>query len=215
MKRKFEVVARKMKELQVATTWRDKKDQIEKPQCHFFIGAYDELVLQPTIRPDLDRVSNYTRDEGGQLFLQVPDGFDQVKIGKRFVAMGKEMQKGKSAGNNWAIAKDIRDFHRLLYGDAKFRTQGKNKQAKIRDTHTPKNRRRDNEIRTISSQNDDDEELEFVYKQPKIRRTHTRKKRRSNNAIRTISSTRKKRRSDNEIRTISSQNHDDDEFAFV
>ena len=89
--------------------------------------AYDELVVQPTMRPDLDRVSNYTRDEGGQLFFQVPDGFDQVKIGKKFEAMGKEMQNSKSEDNNWAIAKDIREFHKLLYGDSKFRTQGNNK----------------------------------------------------------------------------------------
>ena len=82
--------------------------------------------------------------------------------------MGKEMQKGKSAGNNWAIAKDIREFHKLLYGDSKFRIQGNNKQAKIRDTpSTQKKKRTDNEIRTISSRhagkrNDDDDEFEFV-----------------------------------------------------
>ena len=163
MKRKFEVVARKLKELQVATTWRDRTDQIAKPQCHFFMVAYDELVVQPPLRPDLDRIWNYKRREGGQFFFQVPEGFDQVKIGKKFEAMGKEMQNGKKTGTNWTIAKDIREFHQLLYGDSKFRTQGKNKQAIIRDTSKKRKRRNGkktrndtekevvNEIRVISS----------------------------------------------------------------
>ena len=119
--------------------------------------AYNKLVVQPTMRPNLDRISNYRRREGGQFFFQVPEGFDQVKIGKKFEAMGKEMQNGKHNGSNWTIAKDIKEFHQLLYGDSKFRTQGKNKQAVIRDTSKKRKRRNDtekevvNEIRVISS----------------------------------------------------------------
>ena len=80
--------------------------------------------------------------------------------------MGKEMQNGKQEGKNWAISKDIREFHKLLYGDSKFRTQGNNKQAKICDAPTKQKKRTDNEICTTSSKrkkcNDTDNEVCFV-----------------------------------------------------
>ena len=169
MIRKFGVVARKMNELQVATTWSDEKDQIEKPQCHFCMFAYDELVLQPSKRAQYDRIESYRRRKGGQFFFSVPDGFDVAKFGKKFEEIGKEMQQGsRSFGTNWRITKNTEEFHRMLYGDAKFESQGNNKQAKTRNgkkkesTHKRKRNHNNENGDTKFCSKDDNEE-------PKIR----------------------------------------------
>ena len=54
------------------------------------------------------------------------------------------MENGGRSGTNWKITKNIKEFHHLLYGDSKFRTQGDNKQAKIR-TNTIENAHEDKE----------------------------------------------------------------------
>ena len=59
--------------------------------------------------------------------------------------MGKEMENGGKSGTNWKITKNIKEFHHLLYGDSKFRSQGDNKQAKTRTN-------------TMESTNEDEEE---------------------------------------------------------
>ena len=42
------------------------------------------------------------------------------------------MEQGGRSGTNWKITEDIKDFHHSLFGQSGFRTQGNNKQAKIR-----------------------------------------------------------------------------------
>ena len=73
--------------------------------------------------------------KGGSFFFQVPKDFDVVSMGKKFKKMGREMEQGGRSGTNWKITEDIKDFHHLLYGQSGFRTQGNNKQAKIRTTN--------------------------------------------------------------------------------
>ena len=48
-----------------------------------------------------------------------------------FEEMGKEMKEKRISGTNWTITKNTEEFRKMLYGDAKFCSQGVNKQAKI------------------------------------------------------------------------------------
>ena len=70
--------------------------------------------------------------KGVSFFFQVPKDFDVVSMGKKFKKMGHEMEQGGRSGTNWKITEDIKDFHHSLFGQSGFRTQGNNKQAKIR-----------------------------------------------------------------------------------
>ena len=48
------------------------------------------------------------------------------------------MQKGGQSSTNWKITEDIEEFHHFLYRESSFRSQGANKQAKIRTKNVKK-----------------------------------------------------------------------------
>ena len=126
--RVFESAARKVKELQIITTWKHKQDIDDKPKVQFTLMSYDEMIEEPN-KPCLSR---YKREESQISFL-VPRGFDPKIMGKTFEEIGKEMKKGKRSGSNWKIVEDIYEQHRRVFGSKRFRPQGigtpKDKQA--------------------------------------------------------------------------------------
>lgn len=87
--------------------------------------SYDEMVPEPH-NAQFDR---YKRSEGGKFFFMVPDDFDPKFLGEHLEKIGKAMKKGKRTGSNWKIVAGILDYHRCLYGNKKFGSQGKNNQA--------------------------------------------------------------------------------------
>ena len=127
--RKFELVARRTKELQLITTWADPYDIEDKPKLQFSLMSYDEMIPEPTKAYR----SRFQRPEGGVFSFLVPKGFDTKAMGEKLEAIGKEMKNGVNCGSNWKIVDDIQDHHVRLFGDKKFRVQGtgtnKNKQA--------------------------------------------------------------------------------------
>ena len=127
VRRKFEVAARRVKELQFQGTWKNKLDQVGKPKCQHFMFTYDEMIREP------NKVVNerFKRNNGGQLFFFVPDDFDPNVIGPQLEIVGRQMAKGKREGKNWKVVanRSIKNYHKDLYGDASFRSQGDNKQA--------------------------------------------------------------------------------------
>ena len=119
--RKFELVARRVRELQFHVTWEEKEDQDNKPKLQPIFMVYDEMIDDPQT-PVNDR---FFRRGGGQLSIQVPDDFDEKKFGALLEQVGKEMKKGRSHGSNWKIVKDIKELHHRVFGSKKkFRANG-------------------------------------------------------------------------------------------
>ena len=89
------------------------------------------------------------KTRGESVFFQVPQDFVVVSMGKQFQKMGTEMQKGRQSGTIWKITEDIKDFHYLLYGESSFRSQGANKQAKIRTKNVKRAKTEEDEVHSV------------------------------------------------------------------
>ena len=124
--RKFEVVARQTRKLQIHTTWEDEIDQKEKPKHQHVLFTYDEMVKEP----HLAKKERYRRVESGQFYFLVPSNFDPRFIGKKLEAVGREMKEGKYSRENWKIVDSILDYHKCLFGSKVFKANGDNNQAK-------------------------------------------------------------------------------------
>ena len=116
----FEVTARQVMKLQVATTWEEEEDRQEKPSCQYALLSCDEMLQKPFVK------ERYKRKDGQELLtLQASEGFDHRKWGRRIKAMGADMEKGKRSGKNWKIVDNVLEHHKRIFGSAmKFRPYG-------------------------------------------------------------------------------------------
>ena len=112
--RVFKGAARKVKELQICTTWEHNRDIKNKPKVQFILMSYDEMVSEPK----KSYLSRYKREESQISFL-VPTGFDPKAMGEVFEQIGKEMKTGCTSGRNWKVVQDIYEQHVRLFGTKK------------------------------------------------------------------------------------------------
>ena len=117
--RVFEVAARKVKELQISTTWAEVKDIEEKPKVQFILMCYDEMITEP-----LKAFNSRYRRKVPQFSFLVPRGFDPKTVGEKLVTIGKEMKTGATSGRNWKIVDDIKGQHMQVFGHKGFRING-------------------------------------------------------------------------------------------
>ena len=121
--RKFEVVARRVKELQYDVTWEEAIDQNSKPKLQPIFMVYDEMVDNPKNTVN-DR---FYRDQS-QLSIQVPEHFNPKEFGAVLECVGKQMKKGAKKGTGWMIVDSIKEFHHRIFGKEKvFRSNGNGK----------------------------------------------------------------------------------------
>ena len=115
----FEVAARKVKDLQISTTWEELEDIKEKPKVQFVLMCYDEMVEEP-----LKAFNSRYQQPKPQLSFLVPRGFNPKLVGEKLEKIGNEMKKGAVSGRNWKIVKDIKEQHTTVFGNKGFRING-------------------------------------------------------------------------------------------
>ena len=107
------------------------------PKFQTMLLVYVELVVSPyTVQGGCQE--NYYRknDENereSKLYFLVPDDFDRLKFAKTLKKAAEDMiKKEQNAGKGWAFASTAEHFFRLIFGPKSYRSQGTNKQKKVR-----------------------------------------------------------------------------------
>ena len=121
---KFDLVARRTKELQKQGSLASKTEHDKNPKLQFVLMTYDEVITNQN-----NQSSNINN---GRFSFLTCKRFDPKLIGPQLTKIGEEMSKGHKKGTNFeCLTKCKSNFVRLFGSKRKYRgKKGKNKQFK-------------------------------------------------------------------------------------
>ena len=124
---KFDLVARRTKELQKSACLENRKHHKNNPKLQFILMTYDEVITNQNNKSSNIRNGRFT-------FLTC-DRFDPQLIGPQLQKIGEEMSKGHKKGDDFECNPVCyENFVRVFGSKRRYRRKGKNKQFKENST---------------------------------------------------------------------------------